>query len=351
MQVKIKKFIKSFLEKNLQAYLVVNPTNISYLTGFPSSDSWLLVTKSRSYYMTDARYADEVKKSLPRDFSVVCHKKGLPAEFLALVAKKRLKKIGFDQRHISYAQYGQIAKLPVGGYALLGCDGLVEKNRLIKSVDEIKKIKAALVVHKKSLQYLKRIIKPGMTEKDILMRFGAFVGRQNASFSFDPIIASGENSSYPHALVQNRKLRRKDMVLIDSGIALNGYKSDLTRMFFLGKITDKIYRCFKHVKEAQQMAINHISEGVSVASLDELARKYLKKHGLEKFFTHALGHGIGLDVHEAPSLSQKSSVVLQAGMVVTVEPGVYFPGEFGIRLEEMVLVKKQGCEVLSDNIN
>ena len=351
MEAKMKKFITRFLEKGLQAYLVVNPVNITYLTDFPSSDAWLIVTANRSYYMTDARYETEVKKNLSRHFKVVCHKNGLSDAFLSLMARAGIKKVGFNPRHISYAQYQKITKARPRGFRLVECDGLVELNRQIKGADEIKKIKQALAIHKKVHRYLKRIITPGLTEKDIAARLQAYVCHQKCGLSFPPIIASGPNTSYPHAQVSNRKLRRKDLCLVDYGIELNGYKSDLTRMFFLGKITDKIYRCYKIVKEAQKLAIDRISAGICVASVDQQARNYLKNNGLDKYFTHALGHGIGLDVHESPSISQKTPGLFKEGMVVTVEPGIYIPHEFGIRVEEMVLVKKQGCEVLSDDIN
>ena len=170
-------------------------------------------------------------------------------------------------------------------------------------------------------------------------------------FLFNPIIASGPNSCHPHARVSDRMIRNNESVLLDFGIDINGYKSDLTRNFFLGRIAPRVSRVFDAVTRAQREAISLIKPGITTAQVDAQARKVLRKFGLAKYFSHSLGHGVGLDIHESPRLSCSSTSILEAGMVITVEPGVYIPNQFGIRVEDMVLVTQEGCEVLSGYYN
>ena len=206
-------------------------------------------------------------------------------------------------------------------------------------------------MHKQALGYLKRIIKPGKTEKQIALQLESFIRQKKCCFSFDPIIAGGPNSSLPHAPLTSRKIRKNDIVLVDIGIDYQGYKSDLTRIFFLGKIPNPVRDGMCHVREAQRLSIAKMKPGVAVSQIDDQARNYLKKKKLARYFTHSLGHGVGLEVHELPRLSAKDPSVLQEGMVITVEPAVYIPKRFGIRIEDMVLITKKGCEVISDDIN
>jgi Xaa-Pro aminopeptidase len=228
---------------------------------------------------------------------------------------------------------------------------LVESLREVKEAKELAQIRKALRIHKQAHQFLKSVIRPKISEKDVLLKLTNFVLSKGVGFSFDPIVASGPNSCYPHAKVTNRKICSNEPVLIDMGIDVGGYKSDLTRMFFLGKISNLVRHVNDHVNEAQKRAIRKIQAGVSIAKVDFEARNYLESHKLAKYFGHALGHGVGLEIHEDPRLAQNNSAVLREGAVITVEPAVYMPNKFGIRIEDMVLVTKKGCQILSDNIN
>ncbi len=261
-----------------------------------------------------------------------------------------VKRVGIDTRHLTMAQYQALERACPKGVRLVKSDGLVEKFREVKDEGEIKKIKKALNIHKQAHQFLKRIIKPGMSEKEALLRLEHFVKSKDAGFSFDPIIASGVNSSYPHARVTGKKISANQPLLIDMGIDVEGYKSDLTRMFFLGKIPELVRQVNGLVSEAQKRAITKIRAGISSAEIDYQARNYLAKHRLAKYFGHALGHGVGLEIHESPRLAANNPSILREGMVITVEPAVYIPKKFGIRIEDMVLVKKNDCEILSDDI-
>jgi Xaa-Pro aminopeptidase len=347
---RIRQLRSVFARSNIDCLLVPSDVNITYLTGFRASDSWLLVCPHRAFYLTDFRYVLEARKGLKRVL-VKQYKRSIFDLLYQLIREQKCKNIGIDERHITHAQYLLLRQRCPKGIKLVKANGLVEHFREVKDGDEIKKIEKALRIHKEAHQYLKRIVRPKISEQKVLLKLERFVKARGAGVSFHPIVASGPNSCYPHARASSRKIRNNEPVLIDMGIDVEGYKSDLTRMFFLGKISAFVARLNAHVFRAQCIAIDHIRPGVSVSEVDAAARNYLTRNGLGKYFGHALGHGVGLEIHEEPRLTWNSSTVLRPGMVITVEPAVYIPEKFGIRIEDMVLVTKTGCKILSDNIH
>ena len=350
MNHRFKKIISTFQSNHIDALLVVKEVNVSYLTQFSSSESWLLVTAHKAFYVTDARYILEAKQGL-MDVEVREFKKSFYETLFDIAGQQKIRKLGFDGQHITLAQFKTLQKSCPKSIKLIETNSLVENLREVKEKEEIVLIKKALKVHQEAYQFLHKIIKPGLTEKKVLFKLQDFVREQGVGFSFSPIIASGPNSCFPHAKVTDRRIRNNEPVLVDFGIDVSGYKSDLTRMFFLGKIPQLIKDACDAVRDAQRRAIKGIKAGKSVAEIDQLARNYLSTKDLAKYFGHALGHGVGLEIHESPRLSQKSSAVLKDGMVITVEPAVYIPHQFGIRIEDMVLVTKEGKKVLSGNID
>ncbi len=349
MTPRIKKLIAEFpRHKNIDALLVTNDTNIRYLTGFNACESWLLVTKTKAFYITDFRYTQEAREGLKG--VVVKQFTQTPCLELCELSKLyKIKRLGFDEKHTSVALFKRLRDFCPRRVKLLPATGLVEILREIKEAGEIVQIRECLKLHFKALLFLKKVVKPGLTERQVLAKLEGFVKAHKVGFSFPPIIASGPNSAYPHAKVGDRVIRNNEPVLIDIGIDINGYKSDLTRNFFLGKIPPSYAKVLLALRLAQKEAIALIKPGVPVAEVDLKARNVLRRFGLAKYFGHSLGHGVGLDIHENPRLSCKSTSVLEPGMIVTVEPGVYIPNQFGIRVEDMVLVTEQGCEVLSGN--
>jgi len=349
VQSRLKKFLLFLSDHRCDAYLVTKDVNVSYLTGTPLSEGWLFVSPKKTFYLTDARYAREAQKAL-RGIPV-CLTTGKRSAFDVLhdlTRRLRAKRIGIDPRHCSLALYRKLKKSAPGGRVrFISRPGLVERLRVIKTPDELKRIRRAIALNQRAFGYLRRVIKPGMTEKEAFFRLEAYVRRLGAGFSFDPIIASGPNGAFPHARITDRRMRSAESVLVDMGIDVEGYKSDLTRMFFLGKIPALIREMTEIVRDSKNRAIEKIRPGIFARDIDQQARNYLDKKGLGRFFSHALGHGVGLEIHEAPKISRQSAVVLEPGMVFTVEPAVYLPGRFGIRLEDMVLVTKRGHEVLS----
>jgi Xaa-Pro aminopeptidase len=345
---RIRKLISGFDKLKIDALLVTDDVNIRYLTRFPAHESWLLVCGRAAYFVTDFRYIVEARQGLKgTGVSVAQFEDSIVSSTLGLARKNKVRTLGVDERQLTVAQYRRIRSLVPSGMKMKAADGAVDSLRMIKEPEEVQAIREALKVNLEAYRVLEKAICPGRTERDLLAELEAFARRKKVGFSFPPIIASGPNSAMPHARVSARQLRSHEPLLIDCGIDRNGYKSDLTRMFFLGKMTPSYQKVLFSVGEAQQAAIKKIKPGVSAAEIDATARNCLKEHGLDRYFGHSLGHGVGLDIHEMPRISQKSGAILAENMVFTVEPGVYFPGRYGIRLEEMVLVTKTGCEVLS----
>jgi Xaa-Pro aminopeptidase len=235
---------------------------------------------------------------------------------------------------------------------LVPTHGLVEEPRQIKAAEELKKIKKATQITIKALKFIKNIILPGKKEIEIAAELEHFIRYNGGGGSaFDIIVASGPNSSFPHHITSQRRIKNNELVLVDLGVEYQGYKSDLTRVFFLGKINLLIRRIYDIVRSAKDKAIKEIRPGVPIRKIDASARQYITKMGYGSFFSHSLGHGIGLEVHEAPSISAKEKSQLKAGMVFTVEPAIYLPNKFGIRLEDMVLVTEEGGKIISGAFN
>lgn len=350
MNNRLKRLVAEFpRHRNIDALLITNDVNIKYLTGFLAKESWLVVTSQRAFYITDFRYLHEAKEGLNGNALVKQHTQCLPATLFELVKRQKVKRLGFDERAISVACLKKLKSFCPRRTRLIATNDLVESLREIKEQGEIDIIRECLKIHAKALGFLKKVVKVGLSERQILLYLEGFIKKHRVRFSFDPIIASGPNSAYPHAQISDRILKNNEPILIDIGIDIKGYKSDLTRNFFLGKMSPHYIKVLEATKLAQQEAIKLVKPGINVAELDGLARKVLRRFGLAKYFGHSLGHGVGLEIHENPRLSVKSQAFLEAGMIVTVEPGVYIPGQFGVRVEDMVLVTNEGCEVLSGN--
>jgi len=347
LKTPLQNLLHAFKKHQIDAFLVTKDENIFYLTGYPSEESWLLVCPKESFYLTDGRHSLHAKRFL-KDIQVIECKKSIFDEMAQIVEAQGSRVVGFDERHMTVLSFKRIEQALKKTSRLLGCQDLVENIRLVKRNDELLKMTKALKFHKKCLLYLKQIIKPGRSENQVFEQLERYVRAHHVSFSFSTIIASGVNSCFPHARITDRKIRREDLVLVDMGIDVEGYKSDLTRMFFLGKIPHRMREVYDAVAHAKSLAIKKIKPGVLTKDIDAEARNFLKQKKLDRYFSHSLGHGIGLEVHEAPGISPKSSAVVQKGMVFTIEPGVYLPGQFGIRIEDMIQVTASGHKILSN---
>jgi Xaa-Pro aminopeptidase len=345
--------IHSQLKKNsLDGLIVSSPANITYLTGYPSRDAYFLVTHKGNFYFTDSRYVEEVKNAL-KGIAVLEKVNGSVFKLLALACKKaKIKKVGFEERNISFAEYKKIRKELDKHNELIPTHGLIEEARQIKGAEELRYIRKAVQVTAEAFKFMEKYISPGKTEIELVAELERFIRYKGASnSSFDIIVASGPNSSFPHHIPSPRKIKRHEPVLVDMGTEFNGYKCDLTRVFFLDKIKVLTQQIYDIVLEAQRCAISIIKPGIKIADVDAASRKYIAQKGFGKFFGHSLGHGVGLEVHEDPHITSQEKDFLMAGMVFTVEPAIYLPHKFGIRIEDMVLVTKKSCEVLSGFIH
>jgi Xaa-Pro aminopeptidase len=261
-------------------------------------------------------------------------------------------RIGFEQRYASFMMYSTLAHELGKGSQLVPVANLVEPLRSIKSAEEMVLIKRATEITMNALRFIKPLLKPGMTELQVAAEIERFIRQQGARCaSFDIIVASGPHTSYPHHITSERELRPIEPVIIDMGVDYRGYKSDLTRVFFLGKINLLCKRIYAIACQAQQRAFEALHAGVSLKSVDRVSRQYISKHGFGRNFGHSLGHGVGLEIHEAPMLSVKSSDILQEGMVFTVEPGIYVDGVCGVRIEDMVYYDTTGPCILSADLD
>jgi len=347
------KAVYSWLKlEGLDGLLVTSDANISYITDYLSRDSWLLLSKKKNTFLTDSRYTQEAKNNLSSNFKVE-QVNGKMFACLAKIAKSlKLRNLGFEDKHLSYATYQILREKAGNNTYLIPTRGCIESLREVKNLPEIEKIREATEITVKTLEFAQKIICPGKTELEIVGELERFIRYEGATdSSFDIIAASGPNSSYPHHKPSSRVIKKNEHVLIDIGVDYLGYKSDLTRVFFLGKINVLARKIYNIVLTAQRNAIAKIKPGIKISDIDLAAREYITKNNFGRFFGHNLGHGVGLEIHEAPNLSPIEDKKLKEGMIFTVEPAIYLPGKFGIRIEDMVLVTKKGCVVLSGSLN
>lgn len=335
---------KALAVKKVQAALFVCPHNVRYFTGFTGSDSCLLLAGRKHWLITDSRYTEEAALSAPL-VEAVCWKKH-PAEFAAeLLKKSGISRVGFCQQHLTVAWFNHLKK---ARFSLQPVDELASSLRMLKSEAEVRAILKALKCAQDAFRALKPQIKVGMTEMEVRLELEYQMLTRGASApAFETIVAAGANASLPHAHAGARKLKSGGLLLIDFGACVDGYNSDLTRTLFLDTIPKIWLRRYEAVLAAQVAGIQELKAGAPVAKADEAARAVFASAGLLEKFTHSLGHGVGLQVHESPRLSVRSSEVLQAGHIVTVEPGIYLPRQGGIRIEDMAYITVGGARILS----
>lgn len=333
----------------LDALLVSSEQGVLYLSGYHCSGALILLSRRmKPVYFVDAMNYSLALRTLTGqqlELSMVRGDK-IPA-VRDRIKKLGVRKLGVEEDTIPVAVYGRI-KAALKGVRLFPGSTVLREARLIKTPGEIKLLRKAASETIKIWRSVSRKIRPGMSERRIAGMINAAIYEKGYTNSFETIVAAGPNSAYPHAIPTDKVLKRGEHLVLDFGIRLNGYCSDLTRVWGEGRIVRKIGLLQKHVRFAHDRVINIIRPGATVGALADEADRYFEKNGLSRYVCHGLGHGVGLDVHEGPSLGSRDSVYrLKAGMIVTVEPGLYIPGVGGVRVEDMVLVTKNGCEVLT----
>lgn len=354
---RINKLRASMSQAKIPALLVTNYQDVSYLTGFEGDDSYLVVTEDGALLISDSRYAEQIAREVPW-IKTRIRTKGMLFETARVLARLKVHKIGVQDEALTLAQLSglkeQLATAWGGGgkksrkIKFVLAHEMVVALRHIKDETEIRIIEESVGIAEQSLDTVRELIQPGMTENEIASLLVHEMRKRGASGpSFDTIVAAGPNGSLPHYRPGETKMPAKGSLLIDWGARYKGYCSDLTRVWFIGSIPPPLGEVYRVVLEAQQAAIAAIAPGQTGRAIDKIARDIITKAGYGAQFGHGLGHGFGRDIHEAIALSKLSKTILQAGMVVTVEPGIYLPGVGGVRIEDDVVVTPNGCRMLS----
>ncbi len=354
---RLQKFRGLMRADKLDAFLVAVPENRYYLSGYQAEDmnlvessGYLLISEARQLLLTDFRYQEEAKQESP-EFELVIYKEGLRQVLPELFTSLKVERLGVEGHYCTHSLYQDVEealKEAVPTAMTISFEGLVEGLRVVKEPEEVDRIKDSLALTEKTLAGVWDILKPGLSEKEVAWKIEVLIREGGGeAVSFPPIVASGPNAALPHAVPTDRRIQAKDPVILDLGSKLRRYCSDMTRTWTAGVPEQKLQEIYHVVREAQLAAQDVIRAGEDAGQVDAVARRVIDQAGYGEYFGHGLGHGVGLAVHERPRLRKKRGVLLEENMVVTVEPGIYLPGFGGVRLENMVRVTRNGCEVLN----
>ena len=336
-----------FAELKIDALLISAPPNVRYLSGFTGDNGLLLVTADSQTLFTDPRFTIQAAEECACPV-VTVSKTPLDQAALQTIRKHRWKRIGFEAARISYEMHARLNEALPKKVTLKPIGPVVEKRRMIKSDDEIARIRRSVLTNSEAFEKATKSIRPGARENDIAAELEYQMRRLGAEkAAFETIVAMGPRSALPHAQPTGRKLGGNELLLIDMGACQDGYMSDMTRVLFLGRPSRRVRTMYNAVLKAQLAAIDAVRPGVTAAHVDRAARRVLESEGLGKTFVHSTGHGLGLEIHEGPRLGRRDKTKLEPGMAVTIEPGAYVRDFGGIRIEDTVLVTKTGCEVLT----
>jgi Xaa-Pro aminopeptidase len=335
-------------ESGLDALLVTELTGVRYLTGYTGSNGLALVGPDRRLFVTDFRYVEQAAEEVDPGFERVRAPQDLLESVGELIGGQGRVRLGFDDVHTSVRDHARLAELVEERAELVPAGGLVERLRRVKEPAEVELISAATQVADEALEELLAGGLIGRTERELALSLEILMRERGAEGpAFETIIAAGGHGALPHAQPRDVAVQAGQMVVIDWGARMNGYCSDCTRTVATGRVEDEAREAYELVRHAQLTGLQAVRAGRNGREVDAEVREIIEEAGYGERYGHGLGHGVGLDIHEAPRLSQRSEDTLEAGNVVTVEPGVYLPGRFGVRIEDLVVVGEQGCLVLT----
>ncbi len=335
-------------KEGFDALVLTDDKNIQYVTNFRPTDSIALVTTTGVWLITDSRYTEEAARHCFEGVEIVLHTIGSPlvTELIRLLKESGAQKVGAEDGIVSYKRYLELQEKT--GYEFLPAQDFIIKLREIKTREELQFMIDAQRIAERVLEEVLAEIKVGMTEREIAAKLSYLMKLYGAEGdSFDPIVVSGPNSSLPHGVPGDRKLQDGDFVTMDFGCTINGYCSDMTRTVAIGHATEEMRKVYETVLAAQVEGMKLVKAGVPGADVHAIASKIIGDAGYGAYFGHGYGHGVGLDIHEQPRLAPAGKTGLPAGAVVTAEPGIYLPGKFGVRIEDMLFVTEEGAEVLT----
>ena len=338
MQNRIKRVKEGMAARGIDAFLITKSENQIYLTGFHSTNCQLVITADANYLLTDFRYIEAARELAPlyhvvlTDHNVTLH---------TFLKQLDLRELAIEEHVLSYAACKKLEEKV--GCNLVSGDGIVEAVRVIKDESELISIENAQQIADRAFRYMLGYLKPGLTELEAAFELEMFIRKQGAkALSFDTILVSGVRTSLPHGVPSQKHLEKGDFITMDFGCVVDGYCSDMTRTVALGSVTPEQREVYNIVLEAQRAGCNSIRSGLSCRDADEACRSLITDRGYGEFFGHGTGHGVGLEIHEAPTLNSRSEEMLEENMIVTVEPGIYLPKKFGVRIEDLAIVTASG---------
>jgi len=344
------KAVRALMTKfKLQSMLVTELAHVRYLTGFSGSSGLCLITPTGQFFITDRRYKSQAPREIS-GFNIIIAKQNL----FPLLAERKLvptrSRIGFESQHVSVADMNSLKKLLPQRHFIPAAN-ILETVTAVKDEKEIELIRFAASISDKVFKKLLTLVRPGVCECDIAAEISYWHRKYGAECdAFDPIVASGERGALPHARASEKKMRRGEMVVLDFGCRYLGYNSDITRTLAVGNPSAEMRKVYQIVLDAQMKAIEAVRDGVSSRSIDAIARKHIQKKGYGRYFIHSLGHGLGIHVHDPLRVSAISKAILRTGNVVTIEPGIYIPGRGGVRIEDDIVVREKGCDILTKSL-
>ena len=348
MKTKLER-LAAMLPSDTDAALVAAPHNLCYLTGFPSGDSWLFITQAKTYFLTDFRYIEVAKATIVGAECVMITR--LSQSLIDLCQKEGITRIFLEAGETSLAQATALQTAVEGVSFDVGdeLDGWLLGMRAVKDAHEVALIEQAQRITEAGFDHILPYIREGVTEREVALELEFFMRREGAQrVAFDFIAVSGANTSLPHGIPSDKPIQKGDFITLDFGAVIDGYHSDMTRTVALGFVTDEQKHIYETVLKAQKQALSVLKAGMSCVAGDAAARDIIVAAGYGNSFGHGTGHGVGVQVHEGPNLSPcAGEKVLQVGNVVTVEPGIYLEGRFGVRIEDMVLITEDGCRNLT----
>jgi Xaa-Pro aminopeptidase len=342
-----KKFQQTLIDEELDGFVITHPANLRYLCGYTGSNGLLLFLAGRRVFFTDGRYTEQAHQEV-KGARVVIARGALLIDAAKNIDKLNSAAIGFESDLTTVATVAQMKEFVHRRIEWKPTSGLIMRQRMIKDADELKLIREAVKLGAKVYQQAAKSIRPGVPETEVAGKLEFAARRAGADgMSFETIVAAGKRGALPHGRASAQPIPSRGFVVVDSGVILRGYCSDMTRTVHVGSIGRVERQWYDVVLEAQLVGVDTVRPGAMAAEVDEAVRKVLREAKLDKYFTHSTGHGVGLEIHEPPRLGKKQAERLVPGMVVTIEPGIYVPGKGGIRIEDMVVVTEKGCEVLT----
>jgi Xaa-Pro aminopeptidase len=343
--MKLHKLRAEMAARGIPALVVSGDSNRYYMSGFTGSSGVLVITQSDAVLITDFRYTEQAAQQA-HGFRVVMHAGRIPESVSAVAQELGIKRLGLESEHLTYAEFESYSRALSGVAEVVPVKGAVEAIRMIKGPQEIEIIAEACRITDMAFDHILGYIRPGLTEKQVATELKVFMLRHDMTPSFDFIVASGERGSMPHGVASDKVIEPGDLVTLDFGGFYRRYSSDITRTVVMGRATDEQRRIYDLVLKAQAAGVEAATAGMRGNEVDAVARGIISEAGHGAHFGHGLGHSIGLEVHESPRFSPTDSTVIQAGMVLSVEPGVYVPGWGGVRIEDLVVIAEGKARVM-----